>query len=89
MKINPKFFRPVEVSSLLGNAQKAAENLGWKPKIDRYGSFFASLSFLPVIGDVILVALGYFRAKFWLTAFWMLVGKLCRYMSVYGTTLLV
>lgn len=34
MKINPKFFRPVEVSSLLGNAQKAAENLGWKPKID-------------------------------------------------------
>lgn len=61
---------------------------GWKPKIDRYGSFFAVLSFLPIIGDVISVALGYFRARFWLTAFWMLVGKFGRYLSIYGSTLL-
>jgi len=61
---------------------------GWKPKIDRYGSFFASLSFLPVIGDVISVALGYFRARFWLTSFWMLLGKFGRYLSIYGGTLL-
>ena len=60
----------------------------WKPKIDRYGSFFGVLSFLPIIGDVIAVALGYFRARFWLTSFWMLVGKAGRYLSVYGGTLL-
>ena len=62
---------------------------GWKPKIDRYGSFFAILSFLPIIGDVISVALGYFKAHFWLTAFWMLLGKLGRYLSIYGGTLLL
>ncbi len=61
----------------------------WKPRIDRYGSFFAVLSFLPVIGDVLCVALGYFRAHFWLTAFWMMVGKLGRYLSVYLGTLLI
>ena len=60
----------------------------WKPKIDRYGSFFAVLSFLPIIGDVISVSLGYFRARFWLTSFWMLVGKFGRYLSIYGSTLL-
>ncbi len=33
VKIDPKFFRPNEVSSLLGNATKARRELGWKPKI--------------------------------------------------------
>lgn len=61
----------------------------WKPKIDRYGSFFAILSFLPFVGDVISIALGYFRAQFWLTAFWMFLGKLGRYVSIYWGTLLM
>ena len=62
---------------------------GWKPKIDRYGSFFASVSFLPFIGDVIAVALGFFRADLMLTSIWMAVGKFGRYLAIYGGTLLV
>jgi len=31
--VNPKYFRPAEVETLLGDATKAKEKLGWKPKI--------------------------------------------------------
>ncbi len=34
IKIDPRYFRPTEVDSLLGNAIKAQEELGWKPKIE-------------------------------------------------------
>jgi GDPmannose 4,6-dehydratase len=30
--IDPRYFRPAEVDTLLGNAAKAAEKLGWKPR---------------------------------------------------------
>jgi GDPmannose 4,6-dehydratase len=30
--VNPKFFRPTEVETLLGNAYKARSTLGWEPK---------------------------------------------------------
>lgn len=33
IQINPKFYRPAEVDLLLGNSQKARDELGWKPKI--------------------------------------------------------
>lgn len=33
IKINPKFFRPSEVCTLLGDPSKAYAKLGWKPKI--------------------------------------------------------
>jgi len=32
IEIDPKYFRPTEVDSLLGNADKAKRVLGWKPK---------------------------------------------------------
>lgn len=31
VKVNPEFFRPAEVSTLLGDAKKAKEILGWEP----------------------------------------------------------
>jgi len=31
--VDPRYFRPAEVHSLLGDASKAREKLGWKPKI--------------------------------------------------------
>ncbi|MCA1735041.1 MAG: GDP-mannose 4,6-dehydratase [Actinobacteria bacterium] len=37
IEIDPRYFRPTEVDSLLGDATKAAEELGWKPKIDLDG----------------------------------------------------
>jgi GDPmannose 4,6-dehydratase len=33
IKVNPKYFRPAEVETLLGDATKAKEKLGWEPKI--------------------------------------------------------
>jgi len=33
IKVNPKYFRSAEVETLLGDASKAKEKLGWKPKI--------------------------------------------------------
>ena len=33
IKIDEKYFRPSEVDSLIGDATKAREKLGWKPKI--------------------------------------------------------
>jgi len=33
IEVDPKYFRPTEVDLLLGDASKAREKLGWKPKI--------------------------------------------------------
>jgi len=33
IRVNPKYFRPTEVETLLGDATKAKEKLGWEPKI--------------------------------------------------------
>ena len=32
IKIDPRYYRPTEVDLLIGDAKKAAEKLGWKPK---------------------------------------------------------
>ena len=33
VEIDPRYFRPAEVETLLGDATKAREKLGWQPKI--------------------------------------------------------
>ena len=33
IKVHPRYFRPAEVESLLGDPTKAKEKLGWEPKI--------------------------------------------------------
>ena len=32
IRVSPKYFRPAEVETLLGDATKAKEKLGWEPK---------------------------------------------------------
>jgi GDPmannose 4,6-dehydratase len=34
VKVDRHYFRPTEVASLIGDATKARERLGWQPKID-------------------------------------------------------
>lgn len=34
VKVDPRYFRPTEVETLLGDASKAKEKLGWTPKIE-------------------------------------------------------
>jgi len=36
IRVDPKYFRPAEVDSLLGDASYAHRKLGWSPKIDFY-----------------------------------------------------
>ena len=33
IRIDPRYFRPTEVETLLGNPGKAAQDLGWRPTI--------------------------------------------------------
>ena len=51
----------------------------FKLKVDRWGSVLAFFSWLPIIGDVIAVSLGFFRTNFILVSVWMLFGKILRY----------
>ncbi len=47
--------------------------------LHKYGDWFAFFSFLPGVGDIIAVASGFFRCRFWLVALSMLAGKFIRY----------
>lgn len=58
-------------------------------KLDRFhkflqgkGSVMALLSCLPYIGDAIAICLGIMRSNAWLTALFMFIGKLARYVIV-------
>lgn len=54
----------------------------WKVKIQRYGSWMALLCWLPFIGDIIGIGLGFFRVP-WLPTFVLItVGKFVRYAIV-------
>ena len=59
-----------------------------KAKIDKYGSWAALLSWVPIIGDVIAVALGFYRTKFLPSALFMLIGKAGRFVVWYYLWLL-
>lgn len=57
-----------------------------KEKVDKMvgylqakGTFMAFFAFLPALGSVIAIALGYMRSNVWLTMGFMLAGKLTRY----------
>jgi len=50
-----------------------------KIKIDNWGSMLAFFCWLPVFGDPIAIGLGFFRTNLLMVSFWMLLGKLIRY----------
>ncbi len=52
------------------------------PRLNRYGPLIATLSFVPVIGDVIILALGFFRISPLLTSLFMFIGKVGRYVFI-------
>jgi membrane protein YqaA with SNARE-associated domain len=54
------------------------------PKLKRFGSLAAVLSFVPIIGDVVILALGFFRISPALTIIFMMIGKAARYLAVIG-----
>lgn len=58
--------------------------LVWKERIARYGVWSALLTWLPVIGDPIAIALGLVRARLWQVLVLMLIGKATRYTVILG-----
>lgn len=55
---------------------------GFENALERYGVFSALLSWVPVIGDPLTVALGFFRVKWWSVLILMSLGKVIRYVII-------
>ena len=54
--------------------------------LQRKGSMMGFFAFVPVIGDAIVIALGFMRANFWKVIIFMTIGKFLRYVAVgFGT----
>jgi GDPmannose 4,6-dehydratase len=47
VKIDPRYYRPTEVDLLIGDPEKAARQLGWRPNVD-----FHRLAIMMVEADV-------------------------------------
>jgi len=50
-----------------------------RSRVDKYGSLLAFLTWLPFVGDVMAIALGFYKVNFYKSAFYMLIGKALRY----------
>ena len=50
-------------------------------KVARYGSALALLTWLPFIGDVFAIALGFYKVDFKRSAIFMLIGKCLRFVA--------
>ncbi len=48
-------------------------------KIKKYGSLMALMSWLPILGEVITVALGFYRVNFVTSSIYMFVGRALRF----------
>lgn len=58
-----------------------------KDRIDRYGYWLALLAWVPFLGDVIALALGFYKTRPVLTIIFLLIGKFARFLAwnlIYG-----
>ncbi|MCF0206157.1 MAG: DedA family protein [Bacteroidales bacterium] len=51
-----------------------------KERVDKYGVWLALLSWVPIFGDVAVLALGFYKAKPLWTIIFLLVGKAARFL---------
>ncbi|MFI3331974.1 MAG: YqaA family protein [Rikenellaceae bacterium] len=49
--------------------------------IQRYGSLIAFMSWVPILGDVVTVALGFYRVNFVVSAIFMFIGRAARFVG--------
>jgi membrane protein YqaA with SNARE-associated domain len=71
---NPEWLKKLRVK------QKTIES--WKASIQKYGAWLALLSWLPIVGDIIGIALGFFRANIFWSFIFIAIGKFIRYLVV-------
>ncbi len=50
--------------------------------VEKHGAFLAFFSWVPIIGDPLLVVLGFFKSNVYKTHFWMILGKALRYLLI-------
>ena len=58
-----------------------------KTRIDKYGAWLALLAWVPLFGDIIALALGFYRTRPTLTIILLFVGKFTRFLAwtmIYG-----
>ena len=58
-----------------------------KARIDKYGYWLALLAWVPLIGDIIALALGFYKTRPTLTSIFLLIGKFARFLAwnmIYG-----
>ena len=48
-------------------------------KIEKWGSLLAFVTWLPFVGDVFAIALGFYKVNWKICAFWMLLGRFLRF----------
>lgn len=51
----------------------------YQKSVERWGAWLALLTWLPFVGDLFAIVLGFFKVKFLPVAFWMLIGKGARF----------
>lgn len=51
-----------------------------KHRIDKYGNLMALIVWIPILGDLSTIALGFYRIKPITTLSYMLVGRMCRFL---------
>lgn len=68
------------IEKLGANPEKIAR---YKSKIDKYGAWMALLTWAPFVGDIIAIALGFFRVKLLPSALFMLIGRFARFVAWY------
>lgn len=59
---------------------KEEKLLRQKKNIDRYGVWLALFTWLPLVGDLFAVALGFYRIRPYASAFYMLIGRALRFL---------
>jgi membrane protein YqaA with SNARE-associated domain len=69
-------------SYLLGRILPQKKELPGLPAVRKYGSPALLLSWVPIIGDPLCVAAGWLRLNPWLSALFMGLGKLARYLVI-------
>lgn len=55
---------------------------GWMEKLSKFGSWPALISWFPIIGDPIAIALGFLKLNPYWVGFLMLIGKSLRYVTI-------
>ncbi len=50
-------------------------------RITKYGASLAFLAWLPIVGDVFALALGFYKVDYKKCALFMLIGKFCRFLG--------